>query len=55
MFALDDPGAVRALHHARAVWGAASDIQAINEDCFVLLVIPDDASAKALEPEGMAA
>ena len=35
---LRDAGAVEELHHARAVWQGQSDIEALDEDHFVLVV-----------------
>jgi hypothetical protein len=43
MFALEEPGSVEDLHHARAVWGADSDIQAIYAERFLLLVTGENA------------
>ena len=38
LFDLRDAGAVEELHHARAVWQGQSDIEALDEDHFALIV-----------------
>jgi hypothetical protein len=38
LFDLRDARAAEELHHARAVWQGQSDIEALDEDHFVLLV-----------------
>jgi hypothetical protein len=40
VFDLRVPGAAEQLHHARAVWQANSDLQALDEDHFVLVLWP---------------
>jgi hypothetical protein len=41
MFSLEDPGSAEDLHRARAVHGEDSDLQAIDEERFLLLVRGD--------------
>jgi hypothetical protein len=47
LFDLRDAGAVEELHHARAVWQGQSDIEALDEDHFALLVRPGWLSEQA--------
>jgi hypothetical protein len=43
LFDVSDPDEAEALHHARAVWQGASDIEALDEDRFILIVRPGGA------------
>jgi len=45
IFDLRDPRAVQSLHHERAVWQGDSDIKALDEDHFVLIVRPGSVDA----------
>jgi hypothetical protein len=38
LFSLREPGAAEELHHARAAWQDRSDIEALDEDHFLLIV-----------------
>jgi len=38
LFDLRDPEAVELLHRERATWQEFSDIQALSEDCFALIL-----------------
>jgi hypothetical protein len=40
LFDLRQPGAAEALHKQRAVWAQYSDIEALDGDCFALVVRP---------------
>ena len=44
---LREPGAVEALHKARAVWGPASDLEALGADLFMLVILPAAAEIPA--------
>jgi hypothetical protein len=47
LFDLRDAGAVEELHRARAVWQDQSDIEALDEDHFILIVRPGLVSERA--------
>jgi hypothetical protein len=43
LFDLRSPGAAEDLHHARAVWQGDSNLEALDEDHFALIVRPGGA------------
>jgi hypothetical protein len=47
LFDLSNPEEVEALHRARAVWQEDSDILALDEDHFILIVRPGGVSRLA--------
>jgi hypothetical protein len=40
LYDLQEPGAAEDLHYARAVWQRDSDIEALDEDHFILILRP---------------
>jgi hypothetical protein len=46
LFDLQDSEAVKELHRLRAVWQEASDIEALDEDHFTLLLWPGAATRR---------
>jgi hypothetical protein len=47
LFDLRDPEACKSLHKQRAVWQERSDIEALDEDHFVLIIRPGAAVREA--------
>lgn len=47
LFDLRDPEAVKQLHRERWAWRELSDIEALSEDCFALILRPGGAQRLA--------
>jgi hypothetical protein len=45
LFDLRTPGSAELLHRGRAVWQERSDIEALDEDHFVLIIRPESESS----------
>jgi hypothetical protein len=43
LFDLRIPGSAERIHHQRALWQERSDIEALDEDHFILVIRPDAA------------